>query len=290
MGKLSINLILLGVHPASWFAKNVSLRRPGELGVVLNYQKAAGSVAGMQLVFDVFTHVGWKLGAHLDAWANSVFKQRLWNELENNNATMATMHLYVFYVPRRALKNHWTQVFWRLWGAWFHVTLDCPCLMVSRSPVGGQMHRGQPLGIGRICMTVFVFSWMRIPRIQLQSSRLDVTWYIDTSICAIYIHHFFLVHSLCLRCIEASVDTALTSPVHFVKAKINGGLLGSWNTDMPDQAPESQSFSVEDAWVNLGWGWKMDLIGDLKVLDGSLEICWRLFLGNGVGVGGGKDK
>ena len=137
----SFQLIMVGIHPALWFAKNVTLRRPGELGVVLNYQKAAGSVAGMQLAFDVFAHVGWKLGAHLGAWANSVFEQKLWNKLGSKNATTATIKqtpdICMFSMSLEVLWRTIVQVFsWRLWGAWFHVTLDCRCLKIGVQVTG----------------------------------------------------------------------------------------------------------------------------------------------------------
>ena len=137
----SFQLIMVGIHPALWFAKNVTLRRPGELGVVLNYQKAAGSVAGMQLVFDVFAHVGWKLGAHLGAWANSVFEQKLWNKLGSKNATTATIKqtlgICMFSMSLEVLWRTIVQVFsWRLWGAWFHVTVDCRYLKIGEQVTG----------------------------------------------------------------------------------------------------------------------------------------------------------
>ncbi len=165
------------------------------------------------------------------------------------------------------------------------------------------MHRGQTLGIDRIydlghawCMAVILFPGC-------ESSRLDMTWYIrDTSIIFSWSIRFVCIYIWIMLLLHWSFSwySSAGISVIFFKAKINGGLLGAWNIEMPDQAPESQSLSYYiQEWKMHYWTWDEDGIGQLvtsvllyfsfilciTLLDGSLEICWRLFLGMGWGWG-----
>ena len=137
----------------------------------------------------------------------------------------------------------------------------------------------------------------------LDANPQDLTWH-DTSVIhpSFFPGQFALFASTsCCYSIEASVDTALlASQSFFLRPKSTGGCWapGIWRCQTrPRKVNPCQAILQE--WKMHYWTWDEDGIGQLvtsvllyfsfilciTLLDGSLEICWRLFLGMGWGWG-----